>query len=349
MKKKRNRRGSAPSSCAPASCPTSSSSRVLLAHTGPFPPSPSLFVAALCHTVHPRAHLSRDLANHRSLSPNRTALARIRIIGRKKREEERASTSFSPLVVAAASWSSFPSMYLSSPLPQYFPFSSRRFLSPRGTIPGDDDRLSSRSSPRSVSSCHPSSHRRGSHDNDGGIPREIFVLAAAPTDAGLLQSAELLGELIFERRQRHSGIWWHRPPLPPPSTPPTDHAQSRHQGVPCLCLVPSSTPSCFLFSRPCASIVIIRRSFFFFFPRLFVSSTPSSLCPSFRLLTRASNVVWIMPEISRVFFTLGARFHCLVEIGVATCARRCIVIIFRNKFLLSNFNLSNLFFHCFWK
>lgn len=32
--------------------------------------------------------------------------------------------------------------------------------------------------------------------------REAFTLAAAPTDAGLLQSAELSGELIFQRYQR---------------------------------------------------------------------------------------------------------------------------------------------------
>lgn len=39
MKKKRNRRGSAPSSCAPASCPTSSSSRVPRSHRA-FPSLP---------------------------------------------------------------------------------------------------------------------------------------------------------------------------------------------------------------------------------------------------------------------------------------------------------------------
>jgi len=31
---------------------------------------------------------------------------------------------------------------------------------------------------------------------------KAFVLAAAPTDAGLLQSVELSGELIFQRYQR---------------------------------------------------------------------------------------------------------------------------------------------------
>ena len=72
-----------------------------LAHTGPFPPSPSLFVfayfAALCHTVHPRAHLSRDLANHRaSIEPalSTTHLCRpCEIIGEKNKTASQLSQS----------------------------------------------------------------------------------------------------------------------------------------------------------------------------------------------------------------------------------------------------------------
>lgn len=60
-----------------------------------------------------------------------------------------------------------------------------------------------------------------------------FVLAAAPTDAGLLQSVELSGELIFQRYWRRDGISWHRPP-PLPPTSPTSRATTTatlHVGV----------------------------------------------------------------------------------------------------------------------
>lgn len=51
---------------------------------------------------------------------------------------------------------------------------------------------------------------------------QALVLAAAPTDAGLLQSVELSGELIFQRQQRRDGFSWHRPtPLPPPPPLPS--------------------------------------------------------------------------------------------------------------------------------
>lgn len=49
---------------------------------------------------------------------------------------------------------------------------------------------------------------------------QAIVLAAAPTDAGLLQSVELSGELIFQRSQRRDGMSWHRPPPPLPPPPP---------------------------------------------------------------------------------------------------------------------------------
>lgn len=60
-----------------------------------------------------------------------------------------------------------------------------------------------------------------------------IVLAAAPTDAGLLQSVELSGELIFQRSQRRDGISWHRPPPAPPPPPPatTTTSTSLHVDV----------------------------------------------------------------------------------------------------------------------
>lgn len=253
-----------------------------LAHTGPFPPSPSLFVfayfAALCHTVHPRAHLSRDLANHRaSIEPalSTTHLCRpCEIIGEKNKTASQLSQSTGRgcrLMVVVS-----PFFFFSSPLPPSWFFSP--VTNGRSRC---ECRLIDQTSlpPRSDSqSCHSRFHRRGSHGtvtrNIRLYPREIFVLAAAPTDAGLLQSVELLGELIFERRQRHSGIWWHRPPPPPPPTPPTD-AQSRHQGRPLpICLVshPLRLPaSCFHdLALPLSSAAL---SSFSSFPVLF-SSTP---------------------------------------------------------------------------
>lgn len=178
--------------------------------------------------------------------------------------------------MAAASWSSF---LLSFFFPLLFPLLDSSPPLRTDVLP--ECRLIDQTSlpPRSDSqSCHSRFHRRGSHGtvtrNIRLYPREIFVLAAAPTDAGLLQSVELLGELIFERRQRHSGIWWHRPPPPPPPTPPTD-AQSRHQGRPLpICLVshPLRLPaSCFHdLALPLSSAAL---SSFSSFPVLF-SSTP---------------------------------------------------------------------------
>lgn len=136
-------------------------------------------------------------------------------------DSERASfflRLLSPLVVAATSWfSSF--LYI-----LFFSFAWNDYRWQRC-------RLCFTRQPLEL----PSNLKRG----HGGIEsREIFVLAAAPTDAGLLQSVELLGELIFERRQRHSGIWWHRPP-PPSTTPPTT-LKPGAQGVPCA---PGASPS----------------------------------------------------------------------------------------------------------
>lgn len=89
MKKKRNPRGSAPSSCAPASCPTSSFSRVPRSLASSVLP-PLLFVAyfaALCHTVH-RAHLSRDLGNHRASIDHRTNENAVLLERRSRAQEE---------------------------------------------------------------------------------------------------------------------------------------------------------------------------------------------------------------------------------------------------------------------
>lgn len=253
-----------------------------LAHTGPFPPSPSLFVfayfAALCHTVHPRAHLSRDLANHRaSIEPalSTTHLCRpCEIIGEKNKTASQLSQSTGRgcrLMVVVSPFFFFPLLFPlldSSPPLRTDVLPERRLIDQTSLPPRSDSQ-----------SCHSRFHRRGSHGtvtrNIRLYPREIFVLAAAPTDAGLLQSVELLGELIFERRQRHSGIWWHRPPPPPPPpTPPTD-AQSRHQGRPLpICLVshPLRLPaSCFHdLALPLSSAAL---SSFSSFPVLF-SSTP---------------------------------------------------------------------------
>lgn len=95
----------------------------------PFPPSPSLFVAyfaALCHTVHPRVHLSRDLANHRASIEPRTRCFR-RSTAKSGNQRELWLITFSPLIVAATSWSPFFYFFFSflSVLFSFFSFPSR--------------------------------------------------------------------------------------------------------------------------------------------------------------------------------------------------------------------------------